>query len=455
MNEKIKKINELKEERAKLIVDQRSLLDKAEKDKCSLTADENVNYENMEKRFDEITEEIDVLAKEVEIAQKEELRKKKLEDNEKLMRSSQGHIPLDVNDDDDKGKRNQPEYAEYQIDKRYQSLIGKFRAEKGSLSTVEYLKAANRFMKGEIRQMPFEGAEFRALQADSDPAGGYLVAPEQMVMQVIEGLDNAVFVRRYANVISLPSAQSLGAPTRETDMGDLTWTGEILTGAEDSSLSFGKRDLYPHPLARRIKVSKKLIRISQIDIVGYVAKAFARKMGYVEENAFLNGTGVNSPLGVFTISDSGIDSGRDVTAGNTTTAMTADGLINCVTNLKAQYRALASCRWVFHRNAIKMIRKLKDGDGQYIWRSGLADKEPDRILGYPYEESEYAPSTFSSNRVGVIGDWGHYWIADSLAMEIQVLLELYAETAQNGYICRKETDGAPVLAEAFSCVKLG
>jgi len=296
----------------------------------------------------------------------------------------------------------------------------------------------------------------RALQVDSDKSGGYLVVPEQMVYQIIEELDNIVFVRQYANVIPLPSAVSLGAPARDTDLSDLNWTSEILTGGVDTSLNFDKRSLTPHPLAKSIKVSKKLLRVAVIDIAAYISKAFARKMGYVEENAFLNGTGINQPLGVFIASDLGISSARDVSTGNTATAITADGLINCEMGLKRQYRMNASNRWCFHRDAIKMIRKLKDGEGNYLWRMGISDKEDDTILGHPYEESEYAPSTFTTGQyVGILGDWSQYWIADALNMEIQVVTELFAATNQNGYFCRKETDGMPILEEAFSRVKLG
>jgi hypothetical protein len=40
-------------------------------------------------------------------------------------------------------------------------------------------------------------------------------------------------------------------------------------------------------------------------------------------------------------------------------------------------------------------------------------------------------------------------------MQFQRLNELYAETNQTGIIGRKETDGQPVLSEAFARVKLG
>jgi HK97 family phage major capsid protein len=55
----------------------------------------------------------------------------------------------------------------------------------------------------------------------------------------------------------------------------------------------------------------------------------------------------------------------------------------------------------------------------------------------------------------MLGDFSQYWIVDALTMTIQVLLELYAATNQNGYISRFESDGMPVLEEAFARVKLG
>jgi HK97 family phage major capsid protein len=69
--------------------------------------------------------------------------------------------------------------------------------------------------------------------------------------------------------------------------------------------------------------------------------------------------------------------------------------------------------------------------------------------------SEWAPNTFTTGQcVGLLGDFSHYWIADALSMQIQRLNELYAETNQVGFIGRLETDGAPVLEEAFVRVKL-
>ena len=57
--------------------------------------------------------------------------------------------------------------------------------------------------------------------------------------------------------------------------------------------------------------------------------------------------------------------------------------------------------------------------------------------------------------MGILGDFSNYWIADSLALEMQRLVELYATTNQVALIGRMESDGMPVLEEAFVRVKLG
>lgn len=290
---------------------------------------------------------------------------------------------------------------------------------------------------------------------DSDTAGGYTVVSQQFHAELIEAMRDQFFMRSLGRVLPpIPKAESLGTPSLDNRPADPTWTAEILTGSEDSTMSFGKRELFPHPLAQRIKLSKKLVRASGLNIEEIVRDQLAYKIGYVEENAFLNGSGAAEPLGVFTASDQGISTSQDVSTGNTTSAVTGDGLIEAKWNLKGQYWARA--RWIFNRSVLKTIRKLKDGEGRYLFgAAGLNGGSSDTLLDVPIAMSELAPSTMTSGLyVGIIGDFSRYWIVDALSMTIQVLTELYAETNQNGYISRSETDGMPVLEEAFSRVTL-
>jgi HK97 family phage major capsid protein len=60
----------------------------------------------------------------------------------------------------------------------------------------------------------------------------------------------------------------------------------LATGNDDTAMDFGKRAFAPHPLAKLVKVSKKLLRASAIDIANLIADRFAYKFGITEENAF-------------------------------------------------------------------------------------------------------------------------------------------------------------------------
>jgi HK97 family phage major capsid protein len=420
MNERLRK---LLAERAKVVADQRAMLDKAEAEKRNLTADEEAGYGNMDKDVDRLTRDIE--------------REKTLEERERDVGSNADHFKHSPD-----GQRNETRHAEY----RGHKIALSEGAEEGRAAYCKWLSRGGHALGPD---------EVRALQADADIYGGFLLAPPQFVLKLIKAMDDEVFVRGLATVFPVTKAESLGAPSMDNDVSDPTWTAEIKTGTEDGSLSFGKRELTPHPLAKLIKVSEKLLRVSALDVESLVTGRLAYKFAITAENAYLNGNGNNQPMGVFVAANAGfgISTSRDISTGNTATAFTTDGLMNALYSLKAQYHPRAT--WIFHRDAIKMLRKLKDGDGQYIWNPDIKGGQPDMILGRPYKMSEYCPNTFTNGQyVGIIGDFSNYWIADALSMRIQRLNELYAATNQVGFIGRLESDGMPVLEEAFARVTL-
>lgn len=403
-------ISEMKQKRFKLVKDARALLDLAEKENRDLTAEETTKYENMMEEVDSIGDKIG---------------------KEERLASIETEVSDVIDETIDRGK---PDKAD---ENRYEEA---FRSVLAATTSNEYVRA-------------MQGIESRALQVDSDPAGGYTRPSEMFMANLIQAVNNRVFMRQLGTVYSVPKAESLGAPSLDADPADPTWTSELLIGDEDSTMDFGKRALFPHPLAQYIKVSKKLVRASALNIDAIVRERLAYKAAVVEENAFLNGTGANQPLGVFVASADGISTSRDVSTGNTITALKADNLIECKYFLKDAYWPRA--RWIFNRSIVKEIRKMKDGEGNYLWRAGLQGDRGDTILDVPIIMSEYAPETLTTGLyVGIIGDFSNYWIADALSMEIQVLVELFAATNQNGYVLRKETDGMPVLEEAFVRVTL-
>lgn len=410
------KLKALREQRGKLVHDARQILDAAESEKRSLTADEDVKWKELIGKQDDLRAQIE---------REERMADVERESAEAALRHK------------DSGKREE--------------ATGGEQRQAGARGTDEYRAAFRKYIVG--GRDALDASEIRALQADSDTGGGYMVMPEQMVAGLIKAVDDAVFIRQRAAKHQIPSAASLGAPTLTADPADADWTSEIATGSEDSTMAFGKRELKPSPLAKRIKISNRLLR----QVPGTEALVMARlayKFAISQEKAFLTGTGANQPLGIFTASNDGIPTTRDVATGNAATAPTFDGLISAKFGLKGQYWNKAE--WLFHRDVLAVIAKLKDGEGQYLWRESVRAGEPDRLLNLPVMMSEYAPSTLTASQyVGALGDFSNYWIADALDMQIQRLVELYAETNQTGFIGRMESDGMPVLAEAFVRVKLG
>ena len=407
-------IRELLEKRANLVANARELVDRADKEDRSMLAEEQESYD---KHFADI-----------------EALDKRIADEEKLREAER-------------------KLETYKPD---ESVI-KVQEQKGNITASdEYRQNFENYLRTGVKRglLVGEDRESRALQQDLSESGGYTVVPEQFARELIKAVDNMVFVRQYARVETMTQAASLGVPSLDADPADPIWTSELGIGDEDSTMDFGKRELSPHPLAKYIKVSRKLLRSSAFGIEALVRDRLAYKFAVVEENAFLNGSGSGQPLGVFTASNDGIGTGQDVSTGNTATAMTFDGLKEAKYTLKGNY--WPRVRWVFHRDGVKMISKLKDGEGQYIWQPSVVAGDPDRLLSFPVHMSEYAPNTFTTGLyVGILGDFSNYWIVDALDMEMQRLVELYAATNQIGFIGRKETDGMPVLAEAFVRVKLG
>jgi HK97 family phage major capsid protein len=468
-------ILELRQNRVKLVADARKLNDKALAEKRELSGDEKAQW-------DQMMTDVDGLKKRIDQMEGQESADRDAEEDEKeIERAKRGD---DDEDEEREGEEDEDEERDEEEKERASRVFGKpahrrsnrprpggerrNRLERRHWEDDRAYKARCRRMSPEYRRVVSQyflhgpsALNSRALQADSDIIGGYLVMPQEFLGKLLKFVDDAVYIRNKATKFTVATAQSLGTPSLDTDISDSDWTSELNTGNEDTDLRVGKRELHPHPLAKRIKVSNKLIRAATISggfsadgsvsgggPEGLVRDRMGYKFGVTEEKAFLTGNGVQKALGLYVASTRGISTGRDVTCG-TTTNFTADGLIDVKYNCKAQYQAKGE--WLVHRDGLKRIRQLKDGMGQYIWAPGLNGGEPDTLLDRPVNMSEFNPNTFTTGQYVILfGDLSFYWIADAEQMTVQRLVELYAESNQVGFIGRRELDGMPVLEEAFS-----
>jgi HK97 family phage major capsid protein len=400
-------IRRLNEERGRIVQEMRSLLERKSSEKRELNTEELSSYDQLFARQEELKGAIEREQKQAEV--EHELRIGK-------------------------------EFAAPKMQSAKEE-------DKESFAT----RAFRSFLKNGLGSLRED--EIRALSAGNQIEGGAIVPPTQWIADLLKAVDDRSVIRPLATKYRVDRALSLGVPVLDADPADADWTSEIGTGSEDSTMKFGSRELIPHPLAKRIKISNKLIRSSVVPVEQLVQERMAYKFAITEEKALMTGSGANQPLGLFTASASGISTARDVVGSNTTTAIAADTLFDMKYSVKEAYQQ--SGQWLFHRDAVKAIMKLKDQQNQYLWQPGLASGQPDTLLSRPVLQSEYVPNTFTTGKyVGMFGDFSFVWIVDAMELTVQKLVELYAESNQTGYVARKEMDAMPVLAEAFARCKL-
>ena len=285
-------------------------------------------------------------------------------------------------------------------------------------------------------------------------SGGGALAPQEFVAEIIKGVENDSPLYGLVRKFPLSEAKSLGAPYEAADASDASWTAEVPVSdiTADATLAYSLRELSPNTLVKLIKISDKLVKVSALPIEQIVKEKITEKLVATFENGITVGTGSGQPLGVFTASANGVPTSRDVTTAGATLA--SDDLIKTKMSLKPAYRRKA--RWVMSTDILTDCLLLKDKNDQYLWRPGLRDGDPDTLLGLPVIESAYAPSTKTSGSyIAVLGDFSYYWWAYVDGIEIKNLVELFALKNQLGFKGTAYADGAPVLAEAFSRVKVG
>lgn len=293
------------------------------------------------------------------------------------------------------------------------------------------------------------------LSEGTDSAGGYLV-PDEWDSRLIEALEEENIMRRLGTKISTSGDHKInivaGKPTA-------SWIDENGT-IQFTDAVFDQKSLDAHKLVAAVKVSEELLHDNKFNLVNHLITSFGQALSIAEEDAFLNGTGVGKPLGIFvrkqTTGASPVDTNATWSTPITTKTGGAmdlkfDDLVSLVYALKRPYRRKAS--FVTHDTTIAAIRKLKDGNNNYVWQPSYQMGEPDRVLGYPVHTSAYCaqmPTTQQASAIGVaaFGDFSYYNIGDRGARSVKELRELFAGNGQVGYMMQERVDGLLVLPEA-------
>tara|TARA_R110000868_G_scaffold12110_7_gene58724 strand:- start:15844 stop:17169 length:1326 start_codon:yes stop_codon:yes gene_type:complete len=309
--------------------------------------------------------------------------------------------------------------------------------------------------KGETHEL--RSLEAKALAAQSDPDGGYLVPAEteRMIDRVVS---EASPIRAIAGVRQIGAA-SYKKPFATSGFAS-GWVGETegrvqTDGAQLSEIEFPAMELYAMPAATSTLLDDSAVNIDQW-LAEEVQTAFAEQ----ESAAFVTGDGIRRPRGFLSydkVADASWSHGKlgyiaTGNAGAFPASNPSDILIDLIYAVKAGYRANA--RFVMNRSTQSAIRKFKDIDGNYLWQPGIAAGAPPTLLNYPITESEDMPSMTTDATALAFGDFKRgYLIVDRLG--VRVLRDPYSSKPYVLFYTTKRVGGGVQNFEALKLLKFG
>jgi HK97 family phage major capsid protein len=238
-----------------------------------------------------------------------------------------------------------------------------------------------------------EPHEIKDLVLSDDTKGGFL-APADFVAEVLKNIVQFSPVRQAARV-GVTSSGEVKIP-RRTGTLTASWVGEIET-RPSSEPSYGQIAIPINEGACYVDISNQQLEDAAVDMFAELAGDFAEEFGRLEGEAFVSGNGVKKPLGFMA------DTNIAYTPSGSAADITADSLIDVLYALKPFYRNRST--WMMNGLTLAKVRKMKDGQGQWLWRPGLAEGQPETILGRPLVEAVDMPDVAAGTYPIAIGDF--------------------------------------------------
>lgn len=299
--------------------------------------------------------------------------------------------------------------------------------------------------------------EKKAMTAGNDPEGGYLV-PSELAQRIVQRQRDLTPLRQLATVMEVSSdALEMLSDRNEAEAN---WVAETAARAETTTPSLGKVRIPVHEISAQPKASQKLLDDAQINVEEWLATKVADRFARREADAFINGDGVTKPRGLLTYGVSGNDDEArswgqlqyiaSGAAGGFASTNPADKLLDMIYKLKASYLPKAS--WLMPRSVSAGIRKLKGGDGNYLWQISLQSGQPPTLLGFPVFFSEDMPAIAANSLSLAFGDFGEtYTIVDRTG--IRLLRDPYTDKPNVKFYTTKRVGGDVVNFDAIKLMR--
>ncbi len=294
-----------------------------------------------------------------------------------------------------------------------------------------------------------------AMSKGTDADGGYL-APIEWDRTIGEKLKLISPIRANARVITI-SVAGFRKHFSDRNVGS-GWVGETASRPATATPQIGTVDFTPGELYANPAISQQLLDDAAMDLEqwlgGEVDTEFARQEGI----AFLSGDGVNKPYGILTYVTGAANAARHpygaipvVNSGNAATIPNGDAILDLMTALPSAFAPGA--KFYTNRLSLGSIRKLKDGQGNYLWQPSYSSGQPQSLAGSPIVEVPDMPAVAAGNIAALYGDMeATYLVVDRIG--IRVLRDPYSNKPFVHFYTTKRVGGGVHNPEPMRALKI-
>ncbi|MBZ9984941.1 phage major capsid protein [Mesorhizobium sp. BR-1-1-8] len=302
----------------------------------------------------------------------------------------------------------------------YRTVFYKYLASGASLDELSGEERA--VLKGGV-VAPAEKRVQVSTQGTSTTAGGYTV-PVELSNQIVKSMKmwGPMYDEDICTTISTSNGVTIKIPTVDdtaVTAGQHT-EGAAMTDDNGKDVTFGQKSLESYGYDTEwVKFSLELARDSIFNMESLLGSLLGERLGRIANLQLTTGDGTGDPNGIVTASSLGKTAAA-------VAAVTYDELIDLVHSVDPAYRQSPKVRFAFNDLTLAALRKLKDGDGRYIWTMGdVQNGVPGNILGYRYSINQAMANLATGNKTIIFGDFGKYYVRKVGSPMIGVKRESY------------------------------
>jgi HK97 family phage major capsid protein len=261
------------------------------------------------------------------------------------------------------------------------------------------------------------------VQTTTNAAGGFTV-PVTLANFIVKSMAawGPMYDENICTTINTSSGEQINIPTTDDTAvaAAKTAEGTALTDDGGVDVTFAQKALNAFIYDTEwVKWSYALNQDSIFNMEQLLGELLGERLGRRANTELTTGDGTGDPNGVVTASTLG------KTAASTT-AITFDELIDLFHSVDPAYRASPKARFMFADGTLAKIRKVKDGDGSYIWQMGnVQTGAPGTLLGVPYSVNQAMPAATTGLKSVVFGDFGKYYVRKVGAPMVGVVRERF------------------------------